>query len=87
MVFRSSVSVYFGEALDAGRIFRWIVGGAQQLKRDLDVRLKSLFAHVDDTNRYDEIVEKIGDGGVNYLDPVETNERIALRLNRVQNLL
>lgn len=78
MAFRSSVSVYFGEPLDARAYFQMgSLAGAQQLKRDLDVRLKKLITHVDDTNRYDEIVEKLEMGGVNYLDPVETNARIA----------
>ncbi|HQQ95940.1 MAG TPA: lysophospholipid acyltransferase family protein [Cyclobacteriaceae bacterium] len=77
MAFRSSVSVYFGEPLDARSYYQMGLLGAQQLKRDLDVRLKMLVTHVEEINRYNEIIAKMEERGVNYLDPVETNARIA----------
>ena len=40
-------------------------------------RMKQLTAHIEDLERYDEIITKLELSGVDYLDPIEVNHRIA----------
>ncbi len=79
MAFRSDVSVYFGKPMDARMYFRMgSLAGAQQLKNDVGEQLRNLITHIEDVTRYHDIIQKLESRGVNYLDPIQTNERIAV---------
>ena len=76
--FRSSVSVYFGEAILANDYFKEPKQRAtNQLRNDLANRLKQLITHVEDTDHYDQIIQCLELTHPNYLDPDDTNERIS----------
>ena len=73
--FGSSVSVYFGPPIfvhDHGQ------GPAQitSLRDELAARLKRLTTHIADADRYNEIINTLELSQPNYLDPIDTNERI-----------
>jgi 1-acyl-sn-glycerol-3-phosphate acyltransferase len=77
--FRSSVSVYFGKAIDVREYYQLgLVAGAQQLRTEVSDRLKELITHVADVDHYEQIIGQLEKSGVNYLNPAQTNERIAL---------
>ena len=76
--FRSSVSVYFGEAILANDYFKEPKQRAtNQLRNDLTIRLKQLITDVADADHYEEIIQRLELTHPNYLDPDDTNERIS----------
>jgi len=76
--FRSSVSIYYGTPILANNYFNDpLPAEAIRLRNDLSDRLKKLTTHVEDTSQYDEIIQKLEITNPNYLDPIETNQRIA----------
>jgi len=78
MAFRSDVSVYFGAPMDARTYFKMgSLAGGQQLKNDLAEQLRKLITHIESVSNYNEIIKKLEKCGVNYLDPIQTNARIA----------
>ena len=76
--FRSSVSIYYDKPLLANDYFKEpLQSGANRLRNDLSNRLKKLTTHVENAERYEEIIAKLETSSPNYLDPIETNQRIA----------
>lgn len=76
--FRSSVSIYYGTPILANNYFNDpLPAEAIRLRNDLSDRLKKLTTHVEDAGQYDEIIQKLEITNPNYLDPIETNQRIA----------
>ena len=76
--FRSSVSIYYGTPILANNYFNDpLPAEAIRLRNDLSDRLKKLTTHVEDASQYDEIIQKLEITNPNYLDPIETNQRIA----------
>ena len=76
--FRSSVSIYYGMPILANNYFNDpLPTEAIRLRNDISERLKKLTTHIEEVSRYDEIIEKLEVTSPNYLDPIETNQRIA----------
>ena len=76
--FRGSVSVYYGEAIVANAYFSPDdAASASRLKDEVASRLKKLITHVEDESRYSSVFSALESGNPDYLDPVDTNERIA----------
>lgn len=76
--FRSSVSIYYGTPILANNYFNDpLPAEAIRLRNDISDRLKKLTTHVEDAGRYEEIIQKLEITNPNYLDPIETNQRIA----------
>lgn len=76
--FRSSVSIYFGEPILANDYFHEpIQREATHLRDELAARMKRLTTHVEDVDRYSEIIQKLETSNPNYLDPADTNKRIS----------
>jgi 1-acyl-sn-glycerol-3-phosphate acyltransferase len=77
--FRSGVSVYYGEPILANDFFSSDEpASASQLKEELSARLKKLITHINDETRYASVITALETTKPNYLDPIDTNERIAL---------
>ena len=74
-VFRSSVSVYFGESIPANDYFAQLE--SNDLRNELALGLKRLVTHVEDDERYEAIIQQLEITNPNYLDPISCNERIA----------
>ncbi len=74
--FRSSVSVYFGEALQANDYFRNGAKGAGELRVEVESQLKTLTTHIEVTGRYDDILRLLESSNADFLDPIGTNDRI-----------
>ena len=76
--FRSSVSIYFGRPLLANDYFKEpLQSEANRLRNDLSECFKNLTTHIESTERYTDIIQKLESTAPNYLDPTETNARIA----------
>lgn len=76
--FRSSVSVYYGTPILANTYFNEPQQSeALRLRDEIGERLKKSTTHIEDIDRYDEIIQKLEATTPNYLDPIETNSRIA----------
>jgi len=76
--FRSSVSIYYGEPILANDYFHEpIQREATHLRDELAARMKRLTTHVEDADRYSEIIQKLEASNPNYLDPVDINEWIS----------
>jgi 1-acyl-sn-glycerol-3-phosphate acyltransferase len=77
--FRSGVSVYYGEPILANDFFSGDdPSGASRLKDEVSTRLKRLITHVDDETRYASVITALETTRPDYLDPIETNQRIAM---------
>lgn len=76
--FRSSASLYFGKPIRAND-YMGDSGHSDSIRLRTEVmdRMKELTTHIEDLEHYDEIQSKLEASGVNYLDPYDTNERIA----------
>lgn len=76
--FRNSVSIYFGEPILANDYFHEpIRRKATHLRDELAARMKRLITHVEDADRYSEIIQNLEASNPNYLDPADINERIS----------
>lgn len=75
--FRSTVSVYYGDPILANDYFHEpLQRAATHLRDELAARMKRLTTHVEDVDRYSEIIQKLETSNPNYLDPIDINERI-----------
>lgn len=84
--FRSSVSIYYGTPILANDYFKEpLPSEALRLRNDISECLKKLTTHVEDVERYDEIIQELEATKPNYLDPIATNQRIA-KIERGENL-
>ncbi len=76
--FRSSVSIYYGTPILANDYFKEpLPSEALRLRNDISECMKKLTTHIEDIGRYEEIIQKLEATRPNYLDPIETNLRIA----------
>jgi 1-acyl-sn-glycerol-3-phosphate acyltransferase len=76
--FRSSASIYFGPPIKANDYFKEpLQGESARLRLDLMESMKKLTLHIEDLERYSEIIAKLENSGVDYLDPVDANQRVA----------
>jgi 1-acyl-sn-glycerol-3-phosphate acyltransferase len=80
--FGSSVSIYFGGAMDANEYSADDRVGANRARLDLTGRLSKLITHVEDEDRYEEILTLLEKSRADFLDPSDTNNRIRRILNR-----
>jgi 1-acyl-sn-glycerol-3-phosphate acyltransferase len=77
--FRSGVSVYYGEPILANDYFSGDdPAGANRLREELAVRMKMLITHIEDESHYESLIKSLEATEPNYLDPIDTNRRIAL---------
>jgi 1-acyl-sn-glycerol-3-phosphate acyltransferase len=84
--FRGSLSVYYGEPILANNYFSVDdPASATNLKDELASRLKTLITHVDDDENYPSIMMALEASAPDYLDPVDTNSRIA-RIEKCETL-
>jgi len=75
--FRSSASIYFGKPIKANDYFREpLQAESARLRLDLMESMQKLTLHVEDLDHYPEIISKLENSGVNYLDPVDANQRV-----------
>ena len=75
--FRSSASIYFGTPIKANDYFKEpLQAESARLRLDLMESMKQLTTHIEDLDHYSDIIFKLENSGVNYLDPVDTNRRI-----------
>lgn len=76
--FRGSLCVYYGEPIVANDYFSPDdATSATRLKDEVASRMKKLITHVEDESRYASVVSVLEASNPDYLDPVETNHRIA----------
>lgn len=76
--FRSSASIYFGKPIKANDYFKEpLQTESARLRLDLMESMKKLTLHIEDLDRYSEVISKLESSGVNYLDPVDANQRVA----------
>lgn len=78
MAFGTDVSIHYGDPILCNPYYNPenIPQSAANLKDAVAEAMKPLITHVDNTAHYDEIIAKLESTNVNYLDPVETNERL-----------
>ncbi len=77
--FRSSVSVYFGKPIAAIDYFKEPYPvEAGRLRDELSLRLRNLTTHIENTEQYSVILSKLKNVDSDFLNPTETNERIAI---------
>jgi len=75
--FRSSMSIYYGPPILANDYFKEpLQAEALRLRNDISECLKKLTTHIEDADRYEEIIQKLEATKPNYLDPIETNQLI-----------
>lgn len=75
--FFSSVSVYYGKAIGINPYFNQSQpNGANQLRLDLAASLQQLITHVDDSEDYDSIIERLEQNNPDYLNPAAVNEQL-----------
>lgn len=75
--FRSCVSIDFGKPLVANNYLKGTIpASAIDLRNDLATRLKQLTTHVEDATRYEETIHQLEKTNPDYLDPLDTNQRI-----------
>ncbi len=73
-----SVSIIFGESILANDYFNNpSQNGSPRLRNELEARMKRIITHVEDADRYPEIIRKLEFNNPDYLDPFETNKMIA----------
>ena len=72
--FRGSVSLYYGEAVNADAF----KNNLQALRDVMEEKLKSLTTHVENEATYTEVIRQLEQTSPEYLNPVETNRRIRL---------
>jgi 1-acyl-sn-glycerol-3-phosphate acyltransferase len=72
--FRSSVSIYYGEAVNASLF----TDNLSALRDVVEEKMKALTTHVENEATYHDVIRKLEQTGPDYLDPVETNRRIRL---------
>jgi 1-acyl-sn-glycerol-3-phosphate acyltransferase len=78
--YKTSVSVYYGEPILAKNfISPDFQESAAVLKKEVSNQLKKLITHIESTEEYDSIIQQLDKVTPNYLDPIETN-------NKLQNL-
>src|SRR6478736_2057773 len=76
--FRSSVSVYYGKPIKANDYFKEpLQAESARLRVDLMESMQQLTMHIEDLDQYPTIISKLENSGVNYLDPVDANHRVA----------
>lgn len=78
MAFGTDMSIYYGEPILCNPYYNPenIPQSATSLKDAVAEGMKPLITHIDDIKNYDEIIAKLEQTNVNYLDPEETNQRI-----------
>lgn len=78
MAFGTDMSIYYGEPILCNPYFDPlnIPQSATSLKDAVAEGMKPLITHIYNTEQYDKILAELENTNVNFLDPVETNERI-----------
>ena len=75
--YRSSVSLYIGETIDVKDYHHGdFVKDSMVLKQEVACSLKKLMTHIEAVENYDEIAKALEVTNPDYLDPVETNQRL-----------
>ncbi len=74
--FPSSVSIYYGEPISANPYFNLDNPDMRFLEiiNQVSMALKKLTLHVDNRTDYDNIIQKLENNNVDYLDPFKANE-------------
>ncbi|CAN5301444.1 hypothetical protein BH10BAC4_BH10BAC4_09280 [soil metagenome] len=77
--FRGSVSVYFGKPITAMDYFKEPYPvEAGHLRDELSLRLRNLTTHIENTEQYSVILSKLEKVDSDFLNPTQTNERVAI---------
>ena len=76
--YRSSASIYFGAPIKANDYFKEpLQVESARLRLDVMESMKKLTMHIENLDQYSEIIAKLENSGVNYLDPFDANQRVA----------
>lgn len=76
--FRSDVSIYFGKPIHASDYFKEpLAVSANRFRDRLTKDLQHLIIHVDPSLPYESVIQELKTSGADFLDPEETNKRIA----------
>jgi hypothetical protein len=78
MAFGTDMSIYYGDPILCNPYYdpENVPQSATSLKDAVTAGMKPLITHIDDPKNYDEIIAKLEQTNVNYLDPEETNQRL-----------
>ena len=76
--FPSSVSIYYGEAIDATKYIDVKKPDLRftEITKTVSKAMKKLTLHVGDVANYEAIIEKLEANGIDYLNPVEANKML-----------
>lgn len=75
--FNSRASIYLGKPILVSEYYKEPIPTQSTLfKERIDVEIKSLITHIEDEERYEEILTKLNATNPDYFYPFETNERI-----------
>ncbi|GEM_PF-19368 len=85
--FRKGVGIYFGKPVSAKEFYNQSDShtSALKLKDRVEEEMKKLVTHIDDLNRYDEILAQLETTQHDYLNPEKANELIEM-INRREGI-
>ena len=82
MEFNKKVSIYYGKPIPVSEFYKEpLPQMANAFKEHVAAEIEKRIAHIDDDNRYEEILEKLIETNPDFSDPNDTNARIKKIVN------